>query len=98
MPRPLALFYLRPLNERARNVVAHPCNAHIISTLVDDSITLDVGHVRSVSGDNATLATLGRNGDILVDGPDIARIQCSFEIDRETSVVMFRDRSRSQTS
>jgi hypothetical protein len=60
---------------------------------------LDIGHVRSGSGDSAlTLATMGRTGDVIVEGSTIARIQCSFEIDRETNVVMFYDRSSSQTS
>ncbi|AEO65261.1 uncharacterized protein THITE_2048148, partial [Thermothielavioides terrestris NRRL 8126] len=99
MPHPLALFSLRPLNERAQQVVAHPCNSHLVSFSNHHQVwVLDVGHVRSASGDVSTLATLGRGGDILVDGSNISKIQCSFEIDRETNVVMFYDRSHSQTS
>ncbi|EQL33980.1 hypothetical protein RJZ90_002834 [Blastomyces dermatitidis] len=45
-----------------------------------------------------TLATLGRNGDIVVDGPSISRIQCSFEILPEYDVVMLYDESTSQTT
>jgi hypothetical protein len=51
-----------------------------------------------MSGDNTTLATLGRNGDIVVEGSSIAKLQCSFEIDLDTRVVMFYDTSHSQTS
>jgi hypothetical protein len=98
MPHPLALFSLVALNERAEEVVAHPCNRHLVSTLEDESLALDVGHVRSASGDDDTLATLGRCGDILVDGVSIFKIQCSFEIDRDTGIVMFYDRSHGQTS
>lgn len=98
MPYPLALFSLRPLNKRAKQVVAHQCNSHLVSTLKGGEQALDVGHIRSVSGDDATLATLGRCGDIFVDGNNISRIQCSFEIDRESNIVMFYDRSHGQTS
>ncbi|KAK4031609.1 kinase-like domain-containing protein [Parachaetomium inaequale] len=59
---------------------------------------LNIGHVRSRLGDSAALATLGRMGNIHVRGTEIAKVQCSFEIDRETNVVMFYDRSASQSS
>lgn len=61
-------------------------------------MALDIGHIRPRSGDSATLATLGRDGDVVVEGSNIAKIQCSFEIDLDTKVVMFYDRSNSQTS
>lgn len=98
MPHPLALFSLKPLNEKASQVVAHPCNSHLVSISNGGTPVLDVGQVQSASGDNATLATIGRSGDILVDGSSISRIQCSFEIDRDTNMVLFHDKSHGQTS
>ncbi|KAJ9155641.1 Serine/threonine-protein kinase 33 [Pleurostoma richardsiae] len=97
-PHPLALFSLLPLNERAEAVLAHQSNGHLVSRLEDGKLALDIGHVRPMSGGNATLATLGRNGDVFVEGSSIAKIQCSFEIDLNTKVVMFYDRSHGQTS
>ena len=102
MPRPehhpLALFSLIPKNGRAKAVLAHQCNKHLVSYLEDGTLALDIGHVRSNSGDT-TLATLGRGDtDIFVEGSSIAKIQCSFEIRVDTKVVMFYDRSHSQSS
>lgn len=97
-PHPLALFSLVPKNKRAKQVLAHPCNQHLLSTVIGSQSALDVGHVRSRSGDRMTLATLGRDGDIFIEGAAIARIQCTFEIDIATNIVMFYDRSHSQTS
>lgn len=95
-PHPLALFSLKPLNPRAEAVLAR--NDHLASRLRRGELVLDVGHAPSRTGDKATLATLGRNGDIELEGSSIAKTQCSFEIDLETKVVMFYDRSHSQTS
>jgi len=98
-PHPLALFSLEPENERAKNVVAHPCNSHLVSTLRDDgAIALDIGfNIRSKSCN--TLATLGRGeADIILEGSSIAKVQCSFEIDLDTNVVMLYDRSHGQTT
>ena len=102
MPRPehhpLALFSLIPVNEGARAVLAHQCNEHLVSWLTKGILGLDIGHVRSKFGDK-TLATIGRgDADIIVADSRIAKIQCSFEIDLETKVVIFYDRSHSQTS
>ncbi|KJZ69990.1 hypothetical protein HIM_10617 [Hirsutella minnesotensis 3608] len=97
-PHRLALFSLKPLNERALDVVVHPNNEHLVTMLKDGEYVLDIGHVRPMSGDTATLATLGRNGDVFVGGSSIAKVQCSFEMDPNTSVVMFYDRSHSLTT
>ena len=40
---------------------------------------------------------MGRSGDVTMKGRNISTIQCPFEIDNETEVVMFYDRSHSQT-
>jgi hypothetical protein len=86
---------LKPYNERAHAVVAHPINDHLVSTLEDGKLVLDIGHVRSISGNTTTLAMLGRNGDVFVEGSSIAKVQCSFEVDSNTDIVMFYDRSHS---
>jgi hypothetical protein len=104
MPRPphhLALFSLvaDPENERAERVISHPDNIRHVSTLSDGVEALDVGfHIRGKS--STTLATLGRGveADIYVEGSSIAKIQCSFEIDLDTGVVMLYDRSFAQST
>jgi hypothetical protein len=98
-PHPLALFSLRPNTERAKDVVAHPSNSHLVSILPQDgALALDIGfHVRSNSCD--TLETLRRNDtDIILQGSSIGRVQCSFEIDLDTGVIMLYNRSNSQTT
>lgn len=76
----------------AEAALAHPDNDHLVSWMRNKPV-LDVGHTRTISGDSATLATLGRNGDIKIQDHRIAKEQCSFEIDNETKVIMFHDRS-----
>lgn len=100
-PNPLALFSLIPVseNERAERVVTHPDNIHHVSTLPDGAEALDVGfHIRGKS--STTLATLGRGieADIYIEGSTISKVQCSFEINLETGVVMFYDRSHGCSS
>jgi hypothetical protein len=99
-PHPLALFSLKPNNPRAHDVVAHPSNSHLVSILpdADGALALDVGfNIRSQSRN--TLATLGRSDtDIIVEGSSIGRVQCSFEIDLDSRVVMLYDRSNGQTT
>ena len=95
-PHPLALFSLHPLegNERAERIVSHSNNGHNVSTLSNGTLALDVGfHLHGKL--SKTLATLGRgvDADIYVEGSDISRVQCSFEIDLHTGVVMLYDRS-----
>lgn len=100
MPDPLAPFSLEPANDRARQEVANPFNKPFVSTrkTAEGEVTvLDIGHIRSTCGDEDTLATLGRAGDILVEGAGISKIQCSFEVNRETGIIMFYDRSHGQT-
>ncbi|KAJ8062010.1 hypothetical protein OCU04_009792 [Sclerotinia nivalis] len=98
---PLTLFSLspHPENERAKRTVAHPDNHHYVSQLSNGVEALDIGfHIRGKS--STTLATLGRGAeaDIFVEGCSIARVQCSFEIDLDTNVVMFFDRSHGCTT
>lgn len=98
MPHPLALFSLAPRGERAKSVISNPLNQHLVSTLNHQRV-LDVGHVRSKESNNSnTLVTLGRDADICLEGRSISKIHCSFEIDAPSKVVMFYDRSHTQTS
>ncbi|RYC58802.1 hypothetical protein CHU98_g7407 [Xylaria longipes] len=95
---PLALLSLRPIGDRADAVVLSPHNSHLVSTDEDGNICLDIGHTLSKSGNSSTIATIGRDGDIVVEGASISKIQCSFDINFDTGYVMFYDRSHSQTS
>lgn len=96
-PHPSALFSLSPLNARARAVVVHPDNSYLTSTLPDGTLVLDIGfHVHSKSAN--ILATLGRNGDITLQGSSIAKIQCHFEINLESNVVLLCDKSTYHTT
>ncbi|KAJ5244027.1 hypothetical protein N7489_004123 [Penicillium chrysogenum] len=96
--RPLPLFSLKPLNEQAKKVAEHPWNQHLASKSSDGTTVLDIGfHIRSCS--HNTLATLGRGDtDIFVDGSNISKIQCSFEIEPATQLVMLYDRSHGQST
>ena len=100
-PHPLALFSLLPKlgNERAERAVSHPDNIRHVSVLSTGDKCIDVGfqlHGKS----STTLATLGRSveADIYLEGSSISRIQCSFEIDLNTGIVMFYDRSHGCTT
>ncbi|KAI0439398.1 kinase-like domain-containing protein [Xylaria telfairii] len=97
MPSPKALFALLPLSDRAHEVLRSPRNKRFLSKLGNGTPVLDIGHVRSKSANSSTLVTLGRDGDIVLEGGNISKTHCSFEIDPDTHVVMFYDRSHSQT-
>lgn len=81
------------------DVVKHPDNAHLISELPDSRhrLGINVGfHIHSPLW--YTLATLGRSGDITVEGPSISRIHCTFEINEKFGTVILYDRSTSQST
>lgn len=102
-PHPYALFSLLPANPRAKKVLEHPDNAHLVSDISSDAnsreiYALDVGlHIGSTY--RYTLATIGRLGNIFVEGVGISRIQCSFEF-HETNQreIMLHDRSNNNTT
>lgn len=98
-PHPLALFSLIPLNERAKSVLEQRENTRHVSTLPNGKQALDVGF-QLHGTTSTTLATLGRHvdADIYVEGGSIAKIQCSFEIDLDTGIVMLFDRSHGHTT
>ena len=103
IPHGDALFSLLPTNGPAANILTHSSNRYLVSALSDPSnrrgltYGLNIGpHVRSES--RSTLATLGRSGDITVEGNNISRIHCSFEVHETTGAVMLQDRSSGQST
>lgn len=99
--RDRSLFSLVPITPKAIDVVRHPHNRQLAYRLNDDTLALDIGlHIHSKSRSPSILATLGRDdaADIFLDGPSISRIQCSFEINLDSRVIMIVDRSRALTT
>ncbi|KAI1127058.1 kinase-like protein, partial [Nemania abortiva] len=94
----LVPFSLKPLNDGARKVAINPRNYKLARQKADEWY-IDIGLVRSSNGDNNTLATLGRgDADVIITPRTISRIQCSFEIDPITGIIMFYDRSHNLSS
>ncbi|TGJ84437.1 hypothetical protein E0Z10_g4320 [Xylaria hypoxylon] len=100
MPPLNALFSLVPINERAQQVVLSERNKHRVGEDPDGRLVLYIGHFVSRSGNNTTLATIGRDekSDICVENARVAKQQCSFELSSEAHFVMFFDRSHAMTS
>ena len=74
-------------------------NIHQVSTLSNGVQALDISfHIHEKSSTN--LATLGRGveADIYVEGSSIVKVQCFFEIDLDTGIVIFFDRSHGCTT
>lgn len=111
-PHPLAIFSLVPLNDRAKSVLDHPDNIHLVSlipqavknplkekeeedgkpTRGEPTRGLNIGtHIGSKS--RYTLATLGRLGDITVEGSSISKIHCSFDVHCHTNEIILWDQS-----
>lgn len=106
-PHPSALFSLVPTNNQTRAILAHANNGHLVSLIPNlrgpkypkgIACRLNIGfHIGSKS--RHTLATLGRNGaDIVVEGSSISRIHCSFEIHKDSRLIMLYDRSTANSS
>lgn len=93
---PLALFRLKPLNENAENAVNHPRNAHLVTRDKSNNLGIDIGFHTGTPC--FTIATLGREGDVFLEGQSISRMQCSFEIESTTNVPMIYDRSMTQST
>lgn len=91
---PCELFTLVPLNDRARRVINDPHNSHLLSPLPNGESGIYIGHVQAKT--RGVLATIGRDGDIVVQGNTIGRRHCSFEIENNSSdaSVMLHDHSR----
>jgi hypothetical protein len=97
-PHPAALFSLIPRNDRAKAVVEHPSNSHLVWMSPAGVLGINIGF--NVPSDSSNvLATLGRhNTNIYMEGRGISKLQCSFEIDPDTGVVMLYDRSTEHTT
>ncbi|KAL1961432.1 hypothetical protein VTO42DRAFT_160 [Malbranchea cinnamomea] len=105
-PHHLALFSLVAINERAREVLADPKNRDLVSYIpgfVDEDDPcqtlqgINVGlHINTRS--EHILARVGRSGtDIVIEGADIANLQCEFQIDPDSQVCLICDVSEDQT-
>ena len=105
-PYPKALFSLIPFNPKAEAVTRDPRNQHIaygISGAADQpsKYAISIGfHFASRTRDLHTLATIGRGDDvdIYIGGSTISKVQCSFELNLDTKVVMLFDRSTAHTT
>ncbi|KAJ6442569.1 serine/threonine protein kinase [Purpureocillium lavendulum] len=94
------ILSLAPKNERAAEAVNDPANDHLRSFCPGiDGGVLNIGHVRSGrASSSGTLATLGRNGDVVLRGTSVSRIQCSFEIDPVSGYIVLEDCSSTWTT
>ncbi|OAL22371.1 putative peroxisomal-coenzyme A synthetase [Fonsecaea nubica] len=102
-PHPSTVFSLVPINPRAKAVLDHPSNGHLISVVhnPDDPLNnlgINVGpHISSSS--QYALTTLGRGGtDITLEGATISRTHCSFDINQEFGTILLHDRSTAQAT
>lgn len=97
MSRSHVLFRLYPESRGAQEVIDDPDNAFLIDRS-GPSPCFAIGHFQSKCGRRETLVTFGRLGDIVLRSTMFSREQCSFEIDPNTHVIMFRDSSKAGTS
>ncbi|KAL8669344.1 MAG: hypothetical protein Q9168_006060 [Polycauliona sp. 1 TL-2023] len=104
-PYPNALFSLLPLNPKAEAVTSHERNENAAYRISDANqapkYALSIGfHNGSKARDAHTLAVIGRGGDvdIYIEGSSMSKVQCSFELDLDTKVVMLFDRSTAHTT
>ncbi|KAI1391666.1 kinase-like domain-containing protein [Hypoxylon trugodes] len=98
-PHELAIITLIPTNTKAHKILNHHANSHLLSMQGDGRLGLDIGHVRSAKP-RTILATLGRDvsSDIVMPFVELFKSQCVFELNIETSTVLFRDLSSSKTT
>ncbi|KAJ5350118.1 hypothetical protein N7541_007845 [Penicillium brevicompactum] len=96
------VFSLLALNDRAADVIKHPSNERLAWT--DEYGTTYLGiefdpKPRRLKP-RPTIALLGRAdyADIIIDGADISKIHCSFDVNLETNIIMLHDRSTAKTT
>ncbi|KAK4551770.1 hypothetical protein LTR86_010912 [Recurvomyces mirabilis] len=92
-PHALSIFSIIPRNSHAEAVLQHPRNAWLVSTVHGQDNTvlrgLNIGpHIAATA--KWTLATIGRNADIVVDDAQVSRTQCSFEVNDKTGAILCR--------
>ena len=88
---PLTLFSLVPHSKKAAQVLvlnqelrsSVEVSQHSPESMQYATDGLNIG-MYIPTRSRCTLATLGRAGDVVVDQQDISRVQCSFEIHRDT--------------
>ncbi|RMZ67684.1 calcium calmodulin-dependent kinase [Pyrenophora seminiperda CCB06] len=106
-PHPASLFSLIPLNKQtAERIVNHEQNSNLVSflprvenILYPGQITRGLNiHLQIGTKSRYTLATIGRTGDIYVAGTSISRVQCSFEIHKDTQEILLYDRSTTRST
>lgn len=92
------LFALRPVNDRAKEVVNDPANASFVE-FVENKPELRIGQHSSRSS-AATLVAIGRHetNDIYVRNSSISRFQCTFEVNTETNIILLYDKSTINTT
>lgn len=96
-PPPFAIFSLVPKSDPAKEVVAHIGNRHLLWQQPGREAALAIGHVRSTVN-SVTLASIGRNADIVVQSGSISQVQCLFELHPKTGFILLHDKSRLQTT
>ncbi|KAK4071315.1 hypothetical protein Purlil1_13458 [Purpureocillium lilacinum] len=99
-PKRDILFSLVPLNQLSVDVLKDTDNRHHVAAInAGDDVSREVLHVGfTTSSAKYTLATIGRQGDIVVRAPNISRVQLSFELVETTFEVMAYDRSSNQST
>ncbi|KAK3672617.1 ATP binding [Recurvomyces mirabilis] len=100
-PHALSIFSIIPRNSHAEAVLQHPRNAWLVSTVHGQDNTvlrgLNIGpHIAATA--KWTLATIGRNADIVVDDAQVSRTQCSFEVNDKTGAILCQDKSSRQNT
>ncbi|KAL3958286.1 hypothetical protein ACCO45_006448 [Purpureocillium lilacinum] len=73
-PPSFALLSLVPVSKPAEEVAAHVGNRHLIWKRQRGDFAIAIGHVRSTVN-SSTLASIGRNADIIVHSGSISQIQ-----------------------
>lgn len=98
-PPSFALLSLVPVSKPAEEVAAHVGNRHLIWKRQRGDFAIAIGHVRSTVN-SSTLASIGRNADIIVHSGSISQIQCLFELHPKagSSFILLHDKSRLQTT
>lgn len=96
------IFSLLALNDRAEDVVNHPSNKRLAWTNKDGTTLLGIefNPILTPLKRRSTIAILGRTGssDIVIEGDEFSKIHCSFEVHRDTNIIMLHDRSQAEST
>ncbi|KAG5977504.1 hypothetical protein E4U55_006747 [Claviceps digitariae] len=92
-------FCLVDIEPEAADIIRRPKNTHLLFQLRDGRLALRINfgtlHYTGIS-----VATMGRSKDatVYVGRAGTSKIQCCFELDHETNMIMFYDRSSTETT